>query len=237
VSWFLVSLATGCIEYGPGESVDEQEHPLVRILFVVDNSQSMALTDPMPSGRVPAIEDVISKYSAGPDTEFAIIRFAGSAEMLETFTSSQDNLFEALELLEVVTGNTNIQHALEITETFLSEYMAVQDPEELSRTYFSVVVFTDGLPYPQGFEDGYNTTEGLRHGVDEIMHLLDVHSPAGLKVHFSYLVGGAVAYYHHEATELYSWLAAAGDGQYLEFDRGGRDGDIDFSSIDFLQGD
>jgi Mg-chelatase subunit ChlD len=228
----------GCQGYGSGE-LNESGQALVqpvRILFAVDCSQSMAVSDPAPAGRVRAAEEIIWGLLPDPDTEFGLMRFSGQATWLTgihrndwVFTSNREVLTQALKALGESSGNTNYEAALDLIHQALWPRMIEDEILLPGRARYHVIFLTDGLPSPTDQDGDFNTESRIREMVSKIAALTDDYNVASLKMHFAYLTAGSPASAQISAFSLLRDLAHIGRGEYLEFQSGA---DIDFTSID-----
>jgi hypothetical protein len=235
----LFIVGPGCLDYGTGE-LDESGQILVqpvRILFAIDGSQSMAVSDPAPEGRVRAAEEIIWGLLPDPDTEFGLMRFSGQATWLTgihrndwLFTSNREVLTRALAALGESSGSTNYQAALDLIEQALWPLMIEDEIMSPGRARYHVIFLTDGLPFPADPASDFNTSARIREMVSKIAALTDDYNVASLKMHFAYLAAGSPASAQISASSLLRELALIGRGEYLEFQSGA---DIDFTSIDF----
>jgi von Willebrand factor type A domain/Bacterial TSP3 repeat len=150
----------------------------VKIVFVVDLSNSMCYSDPAsgtcsalrcdagigpnspgnnptPPRRAQAVQAVISKYANNPAVQYAVVTFASDirAEPYDTskvaFTSDPNQL--VLDRLRQIDGVTDYQGALARVEKLLHDDMdatAALRRSELPRTKYAVLFLTDGTPFP-----------------------------------------------------------------------------------------
>jgi hypothetical protein len=162
----LLVTALGCTDTGlepvrsPGTVYDDELHlhaevcltppsdaafP-VKILFVVDTSDSMSVTD-RNAHRADAVGKVMDRYGAQPGVEFGAIAF-DSIITRYPFTHSpdkgpiQNRLAQADHL-------TDYQGALSAVYQMISEDIVASAPAERARSKYVVVFFSDGAPDPQ----------------------------------------------------------------------------------------
>ncbi|HEX7508488.1 MAG TPA: VWA domain-containing protein [Polyangia bacterium] len=116
----------------------------VKILFVVDNSDSMNVTDP-GGMRGTALSTVIAHYSAQPGVTFGIIVFESKiTRVTDGFVTGPIglNLAKADRL-------TDYQGALSAAYQMISEDIVASSAAERARSKYVVIFFSDGTPDPQ----------------------------------------------------------------------------------------
>jgi hypothetical protein len=232
------------------EHPDELKFP-VKIMFIIDCSQSMIVTDPPPSpneypGRVRAVWEVIQKFRHDPGVEFAILRFEAAANVATQRDSNGDgiadmfgfvndlaSLLRALNSLVAAGGNTSYQAALGLAEATLAMDMSQSSVDERARTKYVVIFLSDGLPYPVDYDDEVNTPDSIRRALTEMMNLpkrFDVHD---FTFHTAYLSVNTPDYVKQQAEGLLKSMANIGGGTYRNFENGEEINflDIDYTSI------
>lgn len=120
----------------------------VKILFVVDVSDSMRVTD-MAFMRAHAVVDVINRYGANPAVKFGVISFnSGITPLTSGFVSNPDPtpVYNGLSQQDRL---TDYQGALGAAYQMISEDIVASSPAERARTKYVVVFFSDGAPDPQ----------------------------------------------------------------------------------------
>jgi hypothetical protein len=130
----------------------------VKILFVMDTSNSMAITD-RESQAARALFQVIDRYRGNPSVRFGVIAFDSRSEVLTRdatgapgFTATPD--LAAIDArLRAPDLATDYQGALATAYGVLFDDMAKSSPEERSRSKYVVVFFSDGNPDPQCWAD------------------------------------------------------------------------------------
>lgn len=119
----------------------------VKILFMVDTSGSLVVTDPADV-RGAAISQVIQKYQGLPGVEFDVITFSSAiVNVTNGFTSTPD-----LGAISAAVGQadnlTDDQGALAAVYEALTDDMLAGTPAERARSRYIVIMFTDGTPDP-----------------------------------------------------------------------------------------
>ncbi len=229
------------------EHPDEMDFP-VKIMFVIDCSQSMNVTDPPPSpneypGRVRAVWEVIQKFRFDPGVEFAIVRFEAAANVATQrdtngdgvadmfgFTNDLPTLLRALNSLQAAGGNTSYQAALGLAEATLAMDMSNTNVDERARTKYVVIFLSDGLPYPVDYDDQVNTPYSIRRAVREMMKLAARFQVADLTFHTAFLAVDTPQWVDDEAEALLGGMSDDGGGTFRNFENGE---EINFLDIDF----
>lgn len=120
----------------------------VKVLFVVDTSDSMSVTD-RGAKRTAAVSKVLDRYRAQPGVEFGIIAFDSRIDRLtDGFTANPDTA--AIESrLSSADRLTDYQGALGAAYQMITEDIVASSPAERARTKYVIVFFSDGAPDPQ----------------------------------------------------------------------------------------
>ena len=218
----------------------------VRILFIVDISQSMNVTAPVPNPcptgacftrRATAVEDVLNTYPPGNGVEYGLITFQSSvaiqtkdaAGMLGGFTDSSDEVKLRLPALNSAVGETNYVGALETAYEMLQQDMIELNATARSRARYVIVFISDGLPSPRTVEHGM--PDDIRDAVNNIAGLRKQQRLAEVALHTVYLAAPDTPdSVQLEAKELLAGMAQLGNGTYRSFDATDR---INLFSIDF----
>jgi len=119
----------------------------VKILFLVDVSGSMIVTDPA-GVRAQAVTDVIQKYQGFPGVEFGVIAFSSSIVKLTNGFTNAPNLATIGQALGQADNLTDDQGALGAAYEMLTTDMLASTPAERARSRYIVILFTDGIPDP-----------------------------------------------------------------------------------------
>ena len=120
----------------------------VKILFVIDTSDSMSVTD-RGAVRAQAVVDVLNHYSGNPSVSFGVIAFDARIDVLtEGFTNSPD-MGAISTRLSTADRLTDYQGAIGAAYTMLATDMQHTSPAERARTKYVVIFFSDGTPDPQ----------------------------------------------------------------------------------------
>ena len=166
----------------------------VKILFVVDSSQSMDRTDPT-GRRLSAVREVVDAFINDPGVSFGVIQFAGAANVLtqdpntgeDGFTRDRMEIDSAIVRLGQAEQTTDYEGALANVQRVLARDMMDADEVELSRSKYVVIFLSDGLPNP--VRPPTNTRSSILERVDEILELQRVYRPAEIRLHTALVLG------------------------------------------------
>lgn len=130
----------------------------VKILLLIDTSNSMAITDPT-NQRTRAVVDLVDRYRGNPAVKFGLVAFDSRSDVLTLddegrpgFTANPD-LGAITSRLDAPDLATDYQGALATAYTVLFNDLTRSSPEERARSKYVVVFFSDGNPDPQCFAD------------------------------------------------------------------------------------
>lgn len=208
----------------------------VKLLFVVDTSQSMDVTDPPDptqnneSGRMTAVLDVIRSYAGVPGVEIAIQTFNGTVD--DATQGFQPNveldevayLMEAAADLNFAGGKTDYGSALDLAyQTVLTDTQKADDRMR-ARSKYVVIFVSDGLPDP------FIPRDEVLTAVKRLQDLEKERRLAELRFHTLYLAGRTPAWLQREPESLLRDMARVGKGSFRNVGNGER---INFLDIDF----
>lgn len=181
------------------------EFPL-RVLFIVDTSQSMNVTDPAPptcnammclTRRGQAVLDVLNAYPGGNGVEYALMGFSSDNTVYTQdttgasgFTADSDSVKTKLPIFNTSTGETNYEGALDSAYKLLQRDMIKLDARSRSRARYVVIFMSDGLPSPVTPDS--NTPDRIHERVNNIKGLEREQRLAEIKLHTVFLSGGLV---------------------------------------------
>ncbi len=138
----------------------------VKILFIIDGSQSMQFVD-NPTRRALSVEEVILRLRASPQVSFGIISFNAVNEVLTkpgssitagdpfgvdlsgAFTRDQQVLQNAVQGLRIADSVTDYQGAFSTAFQVLTQDMLAVSSAELARTKYVLLFLSDGDPFPK----------------------------------------------------------------------------------------
>lgn len=165
----------------------------VKIVFVVDTSQSMNRTDPT-GRRLEAVREVVDAFLPDPGVSFAIIQFSGMTTVLtqgpdgeDGFTRDRMEIETAIVRLGVAEQPTDYEGALANVSRVLTRDMTNAQEEVLSRSRYVVVFLSDGLPNP--VRGDTNTRSSILRRVREIADLQRVYRPGEIRLHTALVLG------------------------------------------------
>jgi len=167
----LLALWTSCTDAGlepargPGATVYDDELRLtaevclspdtdatfpVKVLFMVDTSDSMSVTD-RNAKRKAAVDAVLDRYGAHPGVSFGVIAFDSQVDRIPkqgTFTNAPDR--SAIDdRITQADRLTDYQGALGRAYEMISEDIVASSPAERARSKYIIIFFSDGTPDPQ----------------------------------------------------------------------------------------
>lgn len=127
----------------------------VKILFVVDTSDSMSVTD-RGGVRAQAIVDVLNRYAGNPSVKFGVIAFDSKIDVLTDGFTNSPNVSKISTRLTQADRLTDYQGALGAAYQMISTDILGSPRAERPRTKYVVVFFSDGTPDPQCSAKGNN---------------------------------------------------------------------------------
>ncbi|MBI4822058.1 MAG: VWA domain-containing protein [Deltaproteobacteria bacterium] len=212
----------------------------VKILFVVDVSDSMSVTDPPDpadanyTARGRAVIDVINALAGVPGVEIAIVTFQSSindatAGFKPNMTPADvASLISAAANLASEAGQTNYEGALDAAFEVLSNDIALADEVTRARSKYTVIFLSDGLPNP--VDPPANTPESILKLTEDIQALERERRLVELKMHTVYLSGLTPPQFQQEPITLLRDMADTGKGTFRNIANGEK---INFLDIGF----
>ena len=120
----------------------------VKMLFLVDTSDSMSVTD-RGGTRAQAVVEVLNRYAGNPSVSFGVIAFDSKIDVLTNgFTNSPD-IAKISSRLSMADRLTDYQGVLGAAYAMLSADMLATAGAQRPRTKYVVIFFSDGTPDPQ----------------------------------------------------------------------------------------
>lgn len=208
----------------------------VKIVFVVDTSQSMNVTDPPDpadgnyTGRARAITDVVNQLAGTTGVEVAVVGFSGAVlNATNGFTpivtpEEIADVASAVVTFNTGTGLTNYEAALDEAYTLLVTDIAEADEIQRARSKYVVIFVSDGVPDP------YVPPEELFERVEDIFKLEKERRLGEMRFHSVYLSGRTPGWLQAEPVNLLKEMARVGGGSFRNIGNGEK---INFLSIDF----
>jgi hypothetical protein len=117
----------------------------VKVLFLVDTSDSMSVTD-RDFKRKDAVNAVLTRYQDNPAVMFAVITFNSVISKTPGFANPPD--LSTIVLTEA-DRLTDYQGALGAAYEMISKDIVASSPAERARSKYIIVFFSDGTPDPQ----------------------------------------------------------------------------------------
>lgn len=212
----------------------------IRVLFLIDASDSLDITDPPDpitgrTSRELAVEAAAEELLTGDrDAKISIVRFSADARNLTTETDEDGNFAgyftDDLDLVRANLPNvsdtertTNLVGALGEAYTEVRDELERFPQSSLALTTVHVILVTDGLPDGEG-----GGTRAIRESVDSIVELGSLFRVDRLSVSTALLDPGSGPV-RAQAEALLEDLAERGDGTYRAFANGA---ELDFLFVD-----
>ncbi len=229
-------------------SPESRVFPL-RVLFVVDSSESMLVNDPPDpvtgeTNRERAVREAWEEMLAGgPEgVRVGIIRFSSEAQsrtpvdedadgLPDTyFTADQTQLAAATLALRATDRKTNYLNALGEAYFEIRTELMDADKESLPLSKYVVVFVSDGVPQEEDEEQRENSEENILDSVRAIKELGELFHVGEMKIHTAYISSTEGTVLDQEAQSLLQKMADAGEGNFRSFPSGES---INFLFVDF----
>lgn len=221
----------------------------VKILFVVDVSDSMQVTDPPNpadnnyTARTRAVIDVVTALAGVPGVEIGIITFQSSInDLTQGFVPNQligsstaapqgfRKLLQAAAGLGSQNGQTNYDGALNAAFQVVNVDILKADALQRGRSKYAIIFLSDGLPDPVDAATNSNTPESIQKLVVDIQKLEKERRLLELKLHTVYLSGRTPPQFQLRPIELLRGMSETGKGTFRNIANGER---INFLDIGF----
>jgi uncharacterized protein YegL len=214
----------------------------VKVLFVVDTSDSMSVTDPPNpldnnyTGRTRAVIDVINELSGRQGVAIGMITFNSSInDLTHGFVTDYTPadviaLTNAALSLQSNAAQTNYEGALDAAFQVLVNDMRNTDEKARSRSKYVVIFVSDGMPNPVTEDPPANTDDRILTRVRDIWKLESEQQLRELKLHTVYLAGQTPPQYQQVPVALLKNMADEGHGTFRNIGNGER---INFITVDF----
>ena len=220
----------------------------LRVLFVVDSSESMRVTDPMDpvtmtTGRERAVRETVDQlFAQGTEgVRVGILRFSAQAQsytpedldgdgLADTyFIADPGRLSVAASQLSVTDRTTNYLNALNEAYFEIRTELERADLESLPLSKYVVIFLSDGLPDVDDTETRGDPFENILDAVAAMRDLADLFHVGEFAFHTGYLSSGEGPVVDQGAQELLQQMAKVGGGTYRSFPNGE---EINFLDID-----
>lgn len=156
----------------------------LKIMFIIDRSNSMNVTDPN-NQRISAAQDVVVRFideaanlTIRDGVEFAVISFFANVVVhtrdergLPGFTNNGAATLGGLAQLGQTGSNTNYTGALAEALVVLNRDMAQLEEEARGRTRYEIIFVSDGMPFPDQCRGEGNSPTAAVEGVRRIAGL------------------------------------------------------------------
>ncbi|MCB9786101.1 MAG: VWA domain-containing protein [Deltaproteobacteria bacterium] len=221
----------------------------VRILFVVDASESMRVTDPPDpvtgeTARERAVRESWTRLLAegADDVRVGILRFSAEAQsrtVVDTdgdgipesyFTASEPTLDAATQALGSTDRTTNYVNALSEAHYELRTELLAASQESLPLSKYVVVFLSDGLPDVDDSQAGEASLANVRDAVRSLRDLAELFHVGDFAFHTAYLSAGQGPSQDLAAQSLLEEMATLGGGTFRSFPSGE---ELNFLFVDF----
>ncbi len=223
----------------------------LRVLFVVDSSDSMRVTDPPDpvsgeTGRERAVrnawQDLLGDTPDG--ARFGILRFSSDAQALTPvdqnndglsdsfYTDDQVQLASATSQLGQTARTTNYISALSEAQFIMRTELEQADLDSLPLTKYVVIFVSDGLPDPDSGQTRETSNDAIVDGVLGLKELAESFRVRTFEFHTAFISAGLGGSVEQDAENLLDRMARAGDGKFRSFPSGES---LNFLFVDFTQ--
>jgi hypothetical protein len=226
------------------QNPEDLDFPL-RVLFLVDCSESMEITDPPDletglTGREVAVQETVEALlTGGGDVEVSVVRFSSETQPLTAqldeedqvvsyFTDDLDYVLARIPMLGENDRTTNYIAALAEAYAEIRHELMHTDQEALALSTYHVIMITDGLPDVEGDETIENSSENIIESVEALMELGHVFHVSTISLNTALISSGNAAV-DAAAEELLQEMADEGHGTYRSFESGG---ELNFLYVD-----
>ncbi|MCP4676378.1 MAG: VWA domain-containing protein [Deltaproteobacteria bacterium] len=226
------------------ESPEDLAFPL-RVLFLVDCSESMEVIDPPDpttgeTGRETAVRETVEELlTGGGDVEVSIVRFSSESQPLTAtmtdddefssyFTSDFEYVETKIPMLGETDRTTNYIRALSEAYAEIRHELLHAEQESLALSTYHVIMITDGLPDVEGDETRENSNENILDSVEGIMELGRLFHVGHMTVSTALIETGSPQV-DSEAEKLLKEMSEQGEGTYRSFASGG---ELNFLYVD-----
>lgn len=224
----------------------------LRVLFIVDASESMEITDPPDpvsgiTGRERAVRETWEELVAqgGEDVRIGIIRFSAQAQGKTPVDLDGDALADTyyapgteqgVALLDAATVSlsetdrtTNYVNALSEAYFEMRTELLRAELESLPLSKYVVVFISDGLPDVDD-EETDNSNGIILEAVEALAELGKLFRVGDFQFHTAYISAGNGPVFDQPAQELLQQMAETGGGTYRSFPNGE---ELNFLFVDF----
>lgn len=220
----------------------------LRVLFVVDSSVSMEVSDPPDpatgiTGRERAVRETWTDLlDQGPEgVKFGIIRFSAQAQsqtptdldadgLPDTYYSADRTILDfGTAALGTTDRTTNYVNALGEAYFEMRTELQNAELESLPLSKYIVVFLSDGEPDTDQSDARQNSRQEILEQVGQLQELADTFRVGTFEFHTAFLSSGQIAA-DESAKELLQDMAEVGNGNFRSFPSGE---ELNFLFIDF----
>lgn len=220
----------------------------VRVLFVVDTSVSMRVTDPPDpatgeTSRERAVREAWSSLldQGARGVRFGMIRFSAQAQPMTPTDLDGDGLADTYftsdrTLLDIATAGlgttertTNYINALGEAYFEIRTELQRADQESLPLSKYIVIFLSDGVPDTDQSDSRQNSRQEILGEVRQLRELADTFRVGTFEFHTAFLSTGQLAL-DEAARDLLSDMAEVGGGNFRSFPSGE---ELNFLFVDF----
>ncbi|MFO0746693.1 MAG: vWA domain-containing protein [Myxococcota bacterium] len=229
-------------------SPESRVFPL-RVLFVVDTSESMRVTDPPdPITGTTRREDVVRQVWTDllaqgiEDVRIGILRFSAEAQSRTPVDLDNDNVTDtwfttdpvqldiATAALSATDRVTNYASALAEAQFEIRNELSRADLESLPLSKYVVVFISDGIPDVDPTDSQGNGADQIITAVEQLKELAAIFRVGDFAMHTVYLSAGQGPALDKPAQDLLQQMAKAGGGTYRSVPNGEA---VNFIDVDF----
>ena len=217
----------------------------LRVLFLVDCSESMEVNDPPDpetglTGRETAVGETVTRLlSAGGDVKVSVVRFSSEAQpltaemsaddrFLSYFSDDLDDITTRISTIGETDRTTNYIRALSEAYAEIRHELVHAKQESLALSSYHVIMITDGLPDVEGDETRENSNENILDSVTGIMELGRLFHVGKITVDTALISSGSEQV-NADAEELLNQMSDEGEGTFRSFASGG---ELNFMFVD-----
>ncbi len=215
----------------------------VRVIFLVDCSESMGINDPVDvdsgeSGRESAVKETVTKLlSKGDDVKVSVVRFSSEAQpLLENtkggiksyFSGDLKNILNKIAPLSETDRTTNYIQALAEAYTEIRHELVNAKQESLALSSYQVILVSDGIPDVSSESKVKNSAKNLKDSVDAIMKLGKLYHVNRIEVN-SALISSGNAMVDKVSKDLMLSISKWGAGSFNFFNSGS---ELNFVNVD-----
>lgn len=210
----------------------------LRVLFLVDTSVSMGVTDPRDpqsgeTGRERAVRETWDRLitESAEGVRVGVVRFSADAQsrtpvdedgdtVPETFfTANRQRLDQATRALRVTDRTTNYTNVLGEAYFELKTEFEGARQESLPLSKYAVIFLSDGTPDVSTDAERGGDAEQILGSVEELRELADSYGVGEFSFHTAFLATGRAAF-DDRASDLLEEMAEVGGGSFRSFPNG-----------------